>query len=120
MHKGNLSLATEDGWPYALAPAYDMLPMGFAPLSGGGLRDKLSAVNLHASVKSAVWVQALGLAANFLGCVRAEGRFFEAFRLTLVCRPGISMTRAQVTPWLRRAAEWRYRATAVSAQPLQY
>jgi hypothetical protein len=32
----------QDGRPYALAPAYDMLPMGFAPLSGGGLRDKLT------------------------------------------------------------------------------
>jgi hypothetical protein len=80
MHKGNLSLTTEDGWPYALAPAYDMLPMGFAPLSGGGLRDKLSAVNLHASVKSAVWVRALGLVADFLGRVRVDSRFSEGFR----------------------------------------
>lgn len=57
-----------------------MLPMGFAPLSGSGLRDKLPAVNLHVSVNSAVWGRALGLAADFLGRVRAEGRFSEGFR----------------------------------------
>lgn len=80
MHNGNLSFTTEDGRPYALAPAYDMLPMGFAPLSGGGLRGHLSPVNLHASVKSEVWSRALGLAADFLGRLRAEGRFSEGFR----------------------------------------
>lgn len=57
-----------------------MPPMGFLPLSGGGLRDKLPAVNLHASVKSAVWGRALDLAADFLGRVRAESRFSERFR----------------------------------------
>ncbi len=80
MHNGNLSFTSDGGRPYALAPAYDMLPMGFSPLSGGGLSGNLSAVNLHASVKSEVWVRALGLAADFLGRVRAEGRFSEGLR----------------------------------------
>jgi hypothetical protein len=80
MHNGNLSFTSEQGRPYALAPAYDMLPMGFAPLSGGGLRDHLPAANLHASVRNAVWVRALGLATDFLGRVRADSRFSEAFR----------------------------------------
>ena len=79
MHNGNLSFTSEQGRPYALAPAYDMLPMGFAPRSGGGLPDSLPAANLHAGVRNAVWVRALGLAADFLGRVRGESRFSEAF-----------------------------------------
>jgi hypothetical protein len=79
MHNGNLSFTSEQGRPYALAPAYDMLPMGFAPRSGGGLPDSLPAANLRASARNAVWAQALGLAVDFLGRVRADSRFSEAF-----------------------------------------
>ncbi len=36
MHHGNLSfIISLHGRPYALAPAYDILPMGFAPKVGG-------------------------------------------------------------------------------------
>ncbi len=38
----NLSLISEHGRPYSIAPAYDMTPMAFAPRSGGGLTDALS------------------------------------------------------------------------------
>lgn len=79
MHNGNLSFTSEQGRPYALAPAYDMLPMGFAPRSGGGLPDSLPAANLRASVSNAVWARALGLAVDFLRRVRADSRFSEAF-----------------------------------------
>lgn len=34
MHHGNLSFINSNGRPYGLAPAYDMLPMGFAPQNG--------------------------------------------------------------------------------------
>ena len=96
MHKGNLSLTTEDGRPYALAPACDMLPMGFTPLSGGGLRDQLSAVNLHASAKNAVWVW--GLVAwrlIFWAACGPRAGFLNAFVLALMCWPGILATRAR-------------------------
>jgi hypothetical protein len=69
MHHGNLSFTGEHGRPYALAPAYDMLPMGFSPRSGGGFPNGLPPVSLHASVRNATWARALGLAVDFLGRV---------------------------------------------------
>jgi hypothetical protein len=80
MHNGNLSFTSEHGRPYTLAPAYDMLPMGFAPTSGGGLPDRLPPANLHASVANAVWAQALAMAIAYLARVRADVRFSEGFR----------------------------------------
>jgi hypothetical protein len=80
MHNGNLSFLNEHGRPYALAPAYDMLPMGFAPSASGGLRNRLATPQLAASVANAVWAQALSLAAEFLARVRADERFSEAFQ----------------------------------------
>lgn len=83
MHNGNLSFTSEHGRPYTLAPAYDMLPMGFAPRSGGGLSNRLSPVNLHSSVSNSVWARALNLALDFLGRVRADHRFSEDFRVCI-------------------------------------
>lgn len=83
MHNGNLSFTSEHGRPYTLAPAYDMLPMGFAPRSGGGLPSRLSPVNLHSSVSNAVWSRASGLALDFLGRVRTDRRFSEGFHVCI-------------------------------------
>lgn len=79
MHNGNLSFTGEQGRPYRLAPAYDMLPMGFAPRSGGDLSNGLPPVQLHASVRPAIWLQAMDLATHFLGRIRADDRFSAAF-----------------------------------------
>lgn len=70
MHTGNLSFISRDGQSYQLAPAYDMLPMGFAPRSGGGLVDTLSPANLSGVIYGDVWRQALQLAVVFLAKVR--------------------------------------------------
>lgn len=79
MHNGNLSFVNEQGRPYDLAPAYDMLPMGFAPSAGGGLRQHLPPPRLTAEVSQAVWHQALDLAQGFLAGIRADTRFSEGF-----------------------------------------
>ena len=79
MHHGNLSFVSAPGRPYALAPAYDMLPMGFQPRSGGALTDTLPAATLHASVGPAVWMRALTLATAYLARLTAEGRFTPRF-----------------------------------------
>jgi hypothetical protein len=79
MHNGNLSFVSEQGRPYALAPAYDMLPMGLAPRSGGGLPDALPAPNLHPSVDGATWRQALVMAEQFFERLRADDLLSEAF-----------------------------------------
>ncbi len=79
MHEGNLSFVSHSGRPYALAPAYDMLPMAFQPRSGGGLSNTLSPATLHATVALEVWQSAMVLAINFLERIRSDSRFSEQF-----------------------------------------
>ncbi|MBN9422700.1 MAG: phosphatidylinositol kinase [Candidatus Accumulibacter sp. 66-26] len=75
MHHGNLSFVAEHGRPYHLAPAYDMLPMAFAPRSSGALPADLPPARLHASVEPDTWRQALALADEFVRILRSDGRF---------------------------------------------
>ncbi|MBB5204946.1 serine/threonine protein kinase HipA of HipAB toxin-antitoxin module [Inhella inkyongensis] len=70
MHMGNLSFFSEPGQLCQLAPAYDMLPMGFAPTPSGTLRDALPALQLPAEVPPRVWPQALGLAQRFVAALQ--------------------------------------------------
>lgn len=79
MHTGNLSFVGDTGRPYALAPAYDMLPMAFAPGSGGGMRDDLAPADLHPSVAHSVWRQMLGVARLYLDRLQADERFSAGF-----------------------------------------
>jgi len=79
MHGGNLSFMTEGGSPWALAPAYDMSPMAFAPRSGGGLPDSLGAASLHPAIAPDIWRQADALAARFLARCQAERGFSRRF-----------------------------------------
>ncbi|MCA1938833.1 MAG: type II toxin-antitoxin system HipA family toxin YjjJ [Dechloromonas sp.] len=65
MHAGNLSFVSRHGRPYQLAPAYDVLPMGFAPRAGGALFDTLAPAALIAAVNADTWRQALQLAESF-------------------------------------------------------
>ena len=74
MHPGNLSFIGA-GRPYALAPAYDMLPMGLAPTAGGALPIWLTAPVLRPIVPGAAWRQALGLAERFMARLHREDRF---------------------------------------------
>jgi len=79
MHAGNLSFVSRGGRPYQLAPAYDMLPMGFAPRSSGAVVDALPPASLTAAVDGKTWRQALHLAETFLAkvsdCADFSGRF---------------------------------------------
>lgn len=79
MHHGNLSFTSEHGRPFALAPAYDMLPMGFAPRASGALPAQLPPVTLHARVDNATWRQAQDLAGQFLARLGAEQRCSGGF-----------------------------------------
>jgi hypothetical protein len=79
MHAGNLSFMTDGGRPYALAPAYDMLPMGFAPGASGALRDTLPALRLAPGVPAATWREALALAHHHLARLGAHGGFSPRF-----------------------------------------
>jgi serine/threonine protein kinase HipA of HipAB toxin-antitoxin module len=79
MHAGNLSFLSSHGRPYQLAPAYDMLPMGFAPSSSGVITDTLAPAALTASVDGQTWREALVLAQEFLAKVRGHEGYSENF-----------------------------------------
>ena len=83
MHNGNLSFVSEHGRPYALAPAYDMTPMSFAPTSSGRLPDAIHPVTLHASVRNDTWRRAQELAMNYLSCLRACDQFNPEFQVCI-------------------------------------
>jgi len=79
MHNGNLSFVAEHGRPYALAPAYDMTPMTFAPRSGGGIPDAISEAGMSASVTHETWRRAEALARAFYARVVATTGFSHRF-----------------------------------------
>ncbi len=80
MHAGNLSFVSELGRPYALSPAYDMLPMAFSPTAGGVVRDSISAAYLHPSVEDSIWQQARQLAEEYRTLLGNDSRFSNAFQ----------------------------------------
>ena len=79
MHAGNLSFVTRPGSPYQLAPAYDVLPMAFAPKSGGSLVDMLPPASLSASVNEETWREALHLAEHYVAMLGDCAGFSRRF-----------------------------------------
>ena len=105
MHHGNLSFTAAQGQPYPpfqLAPAYDMLPMGLQPQSGGALRDTLIPASLHAAVAPALWRQAQQLASDYLQRLRQEQRFSERFA---VCLDSLERHQAEASGKIARLAD---------------
>lgn len=80
MHSGNLSFMSEHGRPYELAPAYDMLPMAFAPTAGGQLPNTFNSPEISGDVGNAVWKQALGLAQAYLQQLEQHSGFSPDFK----------------------------------------
>ena len=83
MHHGNLSFVSEHGRPYALAPAYDMTPMSFAPTSSGRLPDAIHPITLHSSVRNDSWRRAQELATNYLSLLRTSDQFNLEFQVCI-------------------------------------
>ncbi|MCU6671566.1 type II toxin-antitoxin system HipA family toxin YjjJ [Enterobacteriaceae bacterium H4N4] len=79
MHHGNLSFISGRGRPYNLAPAYDILPMGFAPKAGGELVNTLRPATLPDTIGGDVWREALDLAENFFSLATSCNGFSENF-----------------------------------------
>ncbi len=79
MHAGNLSFISTQGRPYQLAPAYDVLPMGFAPKSSGELPNTLPPASLSPHVNGETWRQALQLAEVFFTKVSERDGFSASF-----------------------------------------
>ena len=80
MHAGNLSFVSDQGRPYALSPAYDMLPMAFSPTAGGRVQDTLPAAHLLPSVDGNTWRAAQVLALAYQARLRDDTRFSAAFQ----------------------------------------
>lgn len=79
MHAGNLSFVSPHGRPYQLAPAYDVLPMGFAPGSGGAIVNTLPPASQSATVDGETWRAALQLAERFFAMLNDGAGFSGSF-----------------------------------------
>lgn len=81
-HHGNLSLLLRDH-RWRLAPAYDMLPMLYAPVAGEVVPRDFAAQPPRPTVHTlAVWPQARELATQFWRSAAADARISPAFRAT--------------------------------------
>jgi hypothetical protein len=80
MHTGNLSVMGDEGPPYSISPAYDMLPMAFSPGAGGGVRNTCPAAYLHPCVSGTAWRQAQALAQAYVQRLMHEIRFSSDFK----------------------------------------
>jgi hypothetical protein len=79
-HYGNISLLL-DGDDWALAPAYDMLPMLYAPVGGELVPRNFAARPLQPTAATLPeWPQALALARSFWAAASADARISAGFR----------------------------------------
>ena len=76
MHDGNLAFLPD----LSLAPAYDMLPMMYAPSRGVELVERKFAPALPIPKERNIWVQAAAAAVVFWRRVESDNRISEEFR----------------------------------------
>lgn len=81
MHTGNLSFRAREG-RLTLAPAYDMLPMLYAPLPGGELPQRRFEPPLPLPAQRGAWEAACAAALRFWRDAGADRRVSEPFRQT--------------------------------------
>ncbi|WP_288841620.1 HipA domain-containing protein [uncultured Deefgea sp.] len=79
MHNGNLSFISADGRPYDISPAYDMVPMAFAPRSGGGLPNVIAEAQIYTYIPNETWHLAASLAWTFLNQLKKTSALSERF-----------------------------------------
>jgi serine/threonine protein kinase HipA of HipAB toxin-antitoxin module len=80
MHLGNASLVLRDERPLALAPAYDMLPMRWAPNTGGEVVPRVFEVLLPPPAFAQPWRHAAHAAVDFWQRVHREPAISGAFK----------------------------------------
>lgn len=79
MHLGNLSFLHEGQTPLTLAPAYDMLPMAFAPDRSGASKNALPPFILPAQPAPAIWHEMLPIAREYWQQVASDTRCSTEF-----------------------------------------
>lgn len=82
MHAGNLTFHVEGR--FRLAPAYDMLPMAYAPLPGGEIPPHSFDPALPPPGQREPWLEACAVAIAFWNAAGADSRITDVFRRT--CR----------------------------------
>lgn len=80
MHAGNLAFRMGDELPFTLTPAYDMLPMLWAPGPQGELSERSFAPRPPLPAAAAEWREMLGLAREFWQRVAGDERISGNFR----------------------------------------
>ncbi|RYF39243.1 MAG: transcriptional regulator, partial [Comamonadaceae bacterium] len=80
-HYGNISLLIDAAGDWALAPAYDVLPMVYAPTAGELVERDFDPAALGSPVQALrQWADARLLAQRYWQAVAADGRISAAFR----------------------------------------
>lgn len=79
MHFGNLSFTPRDDGTLDLAPVYDMLPMGYAPVAGD-VPARVFAAPLPEPGREVAWSEAGALAATYWRAVARDDRVSDPFR----------------------------------------
>ena len=80
-HYGNISLLIDAGGDWALAPAYDMLPMLYAPVGNELVARDFSARPLQPTAATLPrWAEAKALALVFWRAAATDGRVSDGFR----------------------------------------
>lgn len=81
MHLGNLGFVLRGDGGLKVAPAYDMLPMSYAPLPGGEVPAFEWQPPMPLPAELAVWNEVVGAAIRFWREAAGDARISEAFRL---------------------------------------
>ena len=89
MHLGNLSFHVERR--LRLAPAYDMLPMAYAPLAGGEVSPRDFTPALPTPPQRSVWLAACAIAIEFWTEAATDTRVSDSFRG--ICRANATRLR---------------------------
>ena len=79
-HHGNLALDTNGPAPWSLAPAYDVLPMNYAPRSSGEMRNTPLIFETPSAESLPYRVQALPLAQSFWQLIEEDAQISPSFR----------------------------------------
>jgi len=82
MHAGNLAFRMTDSLPFELTPAYDMLPMLWAPGPQGELMERTFAPQPPVPAAAEAWREMLVLAREFWSRVISDQRISREFAAT--------------------------------------
>lgn len=88
MHLGNLSFRPVQPGSLRLAPAYDMLPMLYAPLPGGEVPVREYAPALPLPPQRSLWLQAAAAALAFWRRAAGDARISASFRSLCAANAG--------------------------------